>query len=236
MTPSCDLIVALDVPNSSAIGPIVDSLPEELRFYKVGLELFCAEGPAALAPLVARNARVFLDLKLHDIPNTVARAVRTAARHQVDLITVHASGGRDMLQAAANAAREFGDQRPRLVAVTTLTSLDGKDLTDLGIQRDLKSQALALTTLAVEAGIDGVVTSVHEVRTLREAFGSSLILVTPGIRMPSDDLGDQKRAATPEAAVRAGSTYLVVGRAILAADDPHAAARRILADMKGPMI
>ena len=114
MTPSCDLIVALDVPNSSAIGPIVDSLPEELRFYKVGLELFCAEGPAALAPLVARNARVFLDLKLHDIPNTVARAVRTAARHQVDLITVHASGGRDMLQAAANAAENLATSAPAL--------------------------------------------------------------------------------------------------------------------------
>ena len=137
-----------------------------------------------------------------------------------------------MLQAAARAAREFGPQRPRLVAVTTLTSLDGKDLIDLGIQRDLRSQALALTTLAVEAGIDGVVTSVHEARTLRDTFGSNLILVTPGIRMPSDELGDQKRAATPEAAVRAGSTYLVVGRAILSANDPPTAARKILADMK----
>ncbi len=226
-----EVIVALDVPQSADIPPIMDALPQAISYYKVGLELFCAEGPAVLAPLKERNARIFLDLKLHDIPRTVAHAVRSAANHGVDLITVHAIGGRAMLKAAAEAAQEFGADRPRLIAVTTLTSLDQTDLTDLGISRDLQAQALALTELALEAGIDGVVTSVHEAGALRKQFGPEPLLVTPGIRLPGGNVGDQKRVATPAVAVAAGATHLVVGRAILEADDPHAAALQVLQDM-----
>jgi orotidine-5'-phosphate decarboxylase len=227
-----EIMIALDLPGSIHIGPIVDSLPPEISYYKVGLELFCAEGPAVLTPLKQRSMKVFLDLKLHDIPRTVAHAVRSAAAHGVDLITVHATGGKAMMQAAAEAAAEFGASRPRLVAVTTLTSLDAGDLADLGIRRDLGAQARALTRLALDAGIDGVVTSVHEARALRDEFGPGPILVTPGIRMASDEVGDQKRIATPAAAVRAGSSFLVVGRAILGAEDRTAAARAVLADMR----
>ena len=204
----------------------------DFRTTRWGSSYFCAEGPRALDPLRQRKARVFLDLKLHDIPQTVAHAVRSAGAHGVDLITVHAMGGRAMMEAAAGAAAEFGASRPRLVAVTTLTSLDAGDLAELGIHRELGDQALALTRLALDAGIDGVVTSVQEAAALRRTFGPGPLLVTPGIRMPGADCGDQKRTATPAAAVRAGSSFLVVGRPILGAPDPAAAARAILADMR----
>lgn len=207
-------------------------LPPEISFCKVGLELFCAEGPAVLERVHGEGWRVFLDLKLHDIPRTVARAVRAAALHGVELLTVHASGGRAMLQAAAEAAREAGEDRPRLVAVTTLTSLDAGDLAELGIGRGLREQALALTALALEAGIDGVVTSVHEAAALRKQFGPEPLLVTPGIRMPSDRAEDQKRIATPAQAAAAGASYLVIGRSITDAADPAAAARAALDDLR----
>jgi orotidine-5'-phosphate decarboxylase len=230
---AAELIVALDVPSSKEIPTIVDSLPQEITFYKVGLELFCAEGPAALEPLRAREKNIFLDLKLHDIPRTVEHAVRSAARLGIRLLTVHACGGRAMLQAAAHAAKEYGSNAPAIIGVTTLTSLNEDDFSDLGINRSLKEQARALGRIAVESGIDGLVTSVHEVAALRSELGDTPLLVTPGIRMPSDDTGDQKRVATPSDAVKAGSNFLVVGRSILEADDPRAAARSILDNMKG---
>ena len=221
------LIVALDVPEAAQIGPIVDALPDGVSFYKVGLELFIAEGPAALDPLRSRNKRIFLDLKLHDIPRTVAHAVRSASAMDVGLLTVHATGGRAMLEAAAEAAASAPNS-PEIVAVTTLTSLNEDDFRDVGIQRNLTDQALALGTLALESGLGGVVTSVHEAGRLREALGPDALLVTPGIR-PSGPAGDdQKRVATPATAVDQGSTHLVVGRPILQADDPHAAASAIL--------
>ncbi len=227
-----ELIVALDVPESKNIPAILDALPPEIRFFKVGLELFCAEGPDALQPLRERNLSIFLDLKLHDIPNTVERAVHSAARLGVKLLTVHTCGGRAMLAAAAKAAREYGDNAPAIIGVTTLTSLNLDDFNDLGITRTLPDQALALGRLAQSSGIDGLVTSVHEAAALRAALGSEMLLVTPGIRLPTDDIGDQKRIATPAAAVRAGSNYLVVGRPILAAANPMAAARAMLENMK----
>ena len=233
MDKSPQLAVALDVADSKEIGPIMDVLPDRIAWYKVGLELFCAEGPAALGPLKTRGKRVFLDLKLHDIPRTVERAVRSAASHGVDLITVHATGGRAMMQAAADAAGACGEDRPRLVAVTTLTSLDAEDLAEIGIHRSPADQALALADLAMEAGIDGLVTSVIEVAALRERLGPDALLVTPGIRLSQGPSEDQKRVATPSAAVRGGSSLLVVGRPILNADDPHAAATRILEEMNG---
>ncbi len=224
------LIVALDVPTLKEMEETLDRLPDGIEWYKVGLEIFCAEGPEILAPLKARNKKIFLDLKLHDIPRTVANAVKTAASHGVNLMTVHAIGGRAMLEAAAEAAREC-DNPPKLVAVTTLTSLSQDDFKDLGINRTVSEQALALGELAISSGIDGLVTSAHEAGALRERFPDAL-LVTPGIRMPDGDVGDQKRVATPAFAVEQGSTHLVVGRPIVQAADPAAATAAILADIK----
>ncbi|MBM4154707.1 MAG: orotidine-5'-phosphate decarboxylase [Lentisphaerae bacterium] len=226
-----ELIVALDVADSSAIGGIVDRLPDEVRWYKVGLELFAAEGPKALEPLAARGRHVFLDLKLHDIPRTVERAVRAAARHGVGLLTLHASGGRAMIEAAAEAARGAGPAAPKILAVTVLTSLDAADLAAIGVGRAPADQVLALAEVALSAGADGVVCSPQEAAAMRKRFGAGPLLVTPGIRLPSDAVGDQKRVATPAGAVRDGATHLVVGRPILEAADPAAAARRVLADM-----
>lgn len=226
-----EIIVALDVPTSREIAPVLARLPAELSWYKVGLELFCAEGPATLAPLRERN--IFLDLKLHDIPRTVERAVKSAARHGVKLLTVHACGGRPMLEAAAKAARETGPDRPRLLAVTVLTSMDANDLADVGVTRPVSAQVLALAELALSAGIDGLVCSPQEVGELRRRLGPGALLVTPGIRLPGGELGDQKRVATPGAAARDGATHLVIGRPILEAADPAAAVRAIKADLAG---
>ncbi len=225
------LIVALDVPGAAQIAPWIDRLPEEIRWFKVGLELYCADGPRALDPLRERGRLAFLDLKLHDIPRTVARAVAAASKYGAGLMTLHAAGGRAMIQAAAEAAREAGPLAPKLLAVTVLTSLDRADLDEIGIARTPAEQALALARMAIEAGADGVVCSAQEVGALRRALGRDPLLVTPGIRLPTDAVGDQKRVATPAAAVRDGATHLVVGRPILDAADPAAAARAILADM-----
>jgi len=226
------LIVALDVPTAKEMEEALDRLPDTIEWYKVGLELFCAEGPAILEPLKKRNKKIFLDLKLHDIPRTVANAVKTAAGHGVNLMTVHAVGGKAMLEAAAEAARECANP-PKLVAVTTLTSLSQEDFTDLGIARSVADQALALGKLAISSGIDGLVTSAHEAGALRKKFPQAL-LVTPGIRMPGGEIADQKRVATPAYAVQQGATHLVVGRPILQADDPAAAAAAVFADIKNP--
>jgi len=221
------LIVALDVPSLKEMKKTLELMPSSIEWYKVGLELFCAEGPAVLEALKQRHKKIFLDLKLHDIPRTVANAIQTAASHGVNLMTVHASGGQAMLEAAAEVAKECSNS-PQLVAVTTLTSLDRDDLTDLGIQRTLSEQALALGELAICSGIDGMVASAHEAGALRNRFSDAL-LVTPGIRMPDEDVGDQKRVATPAFAVQQGATHLVVGRPIVQAADPVSAVAAILA-------
>ena len=224
-----ELIVALDVPNAEAMEAKLQELPDCIEWYKVGLEIFCAEGPAVLEPLKKRGKKIFLDLKLHDIPRTVGNAVKTAAEHGVNLMTVHAIGGRAMLEEAAKAAAEC-ENPPKLVAVTTLTSLSQDDFKDMGIGRTISEQALALGRLAISSGIDGMVTSAHEAKVLREEFPDAL-LVTPGIRMPEGDVGDQKRVATPSFAVEQGATHLVVGRPIVQAADPDAAAAAIINDM-----
>jgi len=227
-----EIILAVDVPAAADIPPLLDKLPDQLTWYKVGLELFTAEGPAALLPFTRLRKHVFLDLKLHDIPRTVANAVTAAGKLGVNLLTVHAIGGRAMLKAAAEAAAAFGPDRPRLVAVTTLTSLNQADFADLGIQRTVAEQAIALTDMALSSGIDGVVTSVHEAPLLRQRFGHDPILVTPGIRPSGADVGDQKRVATPAAAVISGSTFLVVGRPIVEASDPRKATLAIQAEIE----
>lgn len=226
-----ELIVALDVPSSREVPAIVDSLPAEIKYYKVGLELFTSEGPKTLEYLQKKNKHIFLDLKLHDIPRTVANAVKSAARQKIKMLTVHACGGRNMLKAAAEAAAECAPDSPLLIAVTTLTSLDQNDLKDLGIKRDLKEQAKILGEIALSSGINGLVTSALEVNTLRDTFGDQVLLITPGIRPADGDIGDQKRIATPEMAVKGGATHLVVGRPILQAPDPNAAALQILKEM-----
>lgn len=224
-----EIIIALDVPSSDKIKNIVNTLPETITFYKVGLELFAADGPAALDYLKQTNRKIFLDLKLHDIPRTVERAVASAAKHGVNLLTVHAGGGREMLKAAAKAAKENGNLK--IIAVTTLTSLNSEDLREMGVTRPLLDHTLALGELAISAGIDGLVCSPNEASSFRQKLGSKPILITPGIRPAGADVGDQKRVATPEMAVRAGANYLVVGRPILEAKDPRAAAEEILKQM-----
>ena len=227
-----ELIVALDMPSSQALGTLLQSLPREIAWFKVGLELFAAEGPRALAPLHAQGKKIFLDLKLHDIPRTVEHTVIAAAQHGIGMLTLHAAGGRAMLEAAAQAAKNVGARAPKLIAVTTLTSLNQTDLADIGISRVLKDQALALGELALASGLDGLVASAREVEHLRHRFGPDPLLVTPGIRPTGGAAGDQKRVATPTLAVRAGSNFLVVGRPILEATDPHTAALAILNEMR----
>lgn len=227
-----ELIVALDVPTSDHIPGIVNALPPQVLWYKVGLELFVSQGPSALTFLRERGKKLFLDLKLHDIPRTVARAVASASRLGVNLLTVHAGGGHDMLKAAADAAGEAGPSAPVVVAVTTLTSLNDRDLKAMGVSRSLEDHTLALGEMAISAGIHGLVCSPLEAAAFRQKLGPDPILITPGIRPAGTAAGDQKRIATPEAAIRSGADFLVVGRPILEAPDMLNATLLILSQMK----
>ncbi len=221
------LIVALDSPDAEKARALVQKLGSSVNFYKVGKELFTAVGPTIVRELVADGKKVFLDLKFHDIPNTVAGAVRSAASLGVSLLTVHASGGAKMLQAAAEAAAQ-SENRPTVLAVTVLTSFTGQELEQIGIKGSLEAQVLRLATLAINTGCGGIVASAQEALHLRQALGTEFTLVTPGIRPAGSVAADQARVVTPEAAIRAGADYLVVGRPISAADDPAEAARTIL--------
>lgn len=225
---SCELILAVDVPDKESLPHVVDKLPNALRWLKIGLELFCAEGPRLLQHASLEQRQVFLDLKLHDIPRTVERAVAAASRNRVRLLTVHAGGGRAMVEAAVQAARNFGPDAPKIIAVTALTSLGETDLRDIGVHRSMREHVLALAELALGAGAHGLVCSPHEIAPLRERFGDAPLLVVPGIRSSLDAPGDQKRTAAAADAVRAGANYLVVGRPILDAPDPRTAAQRLL--------
>ncbi len=222
-----ELIVALDVPNAQEIPNVVKQLPDCVSFYKVGLELYTAAGPAALTYLKEAGKNVFLDLKLHDIPRTVARSVASASQLGVDILTVHACGGRAMLEAAAEAGKE----NLNIVAVTVLTSLDQDDLETIGVSRALPEHILALGKLAVSSGLQGLVCSPLETRNFRSEIGDVPILITPGIRPAGAAAGDQKRIATPAMAAADGSSYIVVGRPILEAPDPGLAAEQIVAEL-----
>jgi orotidine-5'-phosphate decarboxylase len=230
MPNQAEIIVALDVQTSQEVDGIVRQLGNSVSFYKVGLELFTAIGPDVLVILKNHGKRVFLDLKLHDIPRTVARSVKSCAKHGVDLLTVHAAGGYEMLRAASQSREELGSGSPRIVAVTTLTSLDQKGLEDIGVTRPLSDYTMFLGQMAISCGVDGLVCSVWEAPDFRREF-ADILLVTPGIRPAGREAGDQKRVATPSAAVRAGASFLVIGRPILEADDPAAAARAIAVEM-----
>ena len=227
-----ELIVALDVQTREEAVAQVKRIGDPVGFYKIGLELFTAEGPDVVKAVKDLGKKVFLDLKFHDIPRTVERAVRSGGKLGVDLMTIHSVGGRAMIRAAADAAAEFGEVRPRILAVTVLTSLDKTDLVDVGIVgRTPAEQVAAMACFATENGADGIVSSPMEVGALSRALKSGTLFVTPGVRPAGSAVGDQKRVATPAEAVRDGATHLVVGRPILAAADPTAAARAILAEM-----
>ena len=223
------LIVALDVPTADDALRLVDRLAGRVGFFKVGSQLFTAAGPDIVRALVARNQRVFLDLKYHDIPNTVAAAVKSAAGLGVSLLTLHGLGGRAMLEAAAGARP---DGPLRLLAVTVLTSHDEASLADIGLAGPLSDSVRRLARLARDAGIDGVVASPLEARLLREACGKGFLIVTPGVRPAGAQAGDQSRLATPAGALSAGADYLVVGRPVIEAPDPAAAVAAIVQDMK----
>jgi orotidine-5'-phosphate decarboxylase len=224
------LIVALDVPNAAVASDLVNRLEGTCEWFKVGLELFTSAGPPVVERLVARGCSVFLDLKLHDIPNTVAGAVRSAAALGVRMLTVHAAGGPAML-AAARSALEGLSEPPQLLAVTVLTSMDEAQLRAAGVERAPAEQVGLLAKMGLEAGIRGFVCSPQEVAALRALTSPEGVLVVPGIRPAGAESGDQRRIATPAEALRAGASYLVVGRPITQAPNPAEAAAAILKEM-----
>jgi orotidine-5'-phosphate decarboxylase len=224
------LIVALDFPDAASALNLVDHLEDRCLWFKVGLELYLAAGNSIVETLKKRGFSVFLDLKLHDIPNTVAGAVRSVARLGADLLTVHAAGGPVMLAAAAEAAAT-SRSAPKLLAVTVLTSMDASQLHAIGVSASPADQALTLARGARAAGIPGLVCSPEEAAQMRRELPES-ILVTPGIRPAGAAIGDQKRIATPAAALSAGADYLVVGRPITQSENPAGAAEAILLEMK----
>lgn len=226
------LIVALDYPTQSGALQAVEELNGLVSWVKVGLELYLAEGRPVVDSLLERKLNIFLDLKLHDIPNTVAGAVRSVSGLGIGLLTVHACGGPAMLEAAANAAAKITGA-PKLLAVTVLTSMDRAQLAATGIHHAPAEQVALLGKMAIEAGIDGLVCSGEEIGLLREAIGSDPLLVVPGIRPAAAAVGDQKRVVTPAAAIHMGASKLVVGRPITQAADPAAATRGILDEIAG---
>jgi orotidine-5'-phosphate decarboxylase len=227
-----ELIVALDVDNRREAEDKIKLIGDSVGFYKIGLELFTAEGPDVVKAVKDLGKKVFLDLKFHDIPRTVERAVRSGGKLGVDLMTIHSVGGKAMIKAAADAAAEFGEAGPRILAVTVLTSLDQADLEDVGISgRTPADQVAAMARFAVENGAHGLVCSPKEVGQLSRSLKEGTLFITPGVRPAGAAVGDQKRVATPADAVRDGATHLVVGRPVLAAADPAAAAAAIRAEM-----
>jgi orotidine-5'-phosphate decarboxylase len=231
------LLVALDVDTGTRALELASALDGIAGGFKVGSRLFTLEGPALVRSLTARGARVFLDLKFHDIPNTVAQAVEAAVQTGAWMINVHASGGVPMMQAAARAGRDAANRlhrpAPILIAVTVLTSMDGDALRQTGIDRPLMDHVVELAKMAKAAGLDGVVASPQETTAIRHACGDGFAIVTPGIRGASAgaDKNDQMRTMGPAEAVRAGASYIVVGRPIIAAPDPRSAAYAIAAEL-----
>jgi orotidine-5'-phosphate decarboxylase len=224
------ILVALDVPSADAALALADRLRGTVGGFKIGLQLFAAEGPSIVRRLVDRGDRIFLDLKFHDIPNTVAGAVAAAADLGVWMLNVHAAGGAAMLEAARKAIDKTG-RRPLLIAVTVLTSLDARALMTTGVGASPLDQALRLAQLSKSAGCDGVVASPLETSSIRTECGQDFVIVTPGIRAAADAKDDQQRTLSAADAVTAGATYVVVGRPITAAVDPRAAAEAIAATL-----
>jgi orotidine-5'-phosphate decarboxylase len=225
--PSERIIVALDVPNRDEGLALVRQLTPHPGLFKIGLQLYTAAGPEMVQAVRDLGGRVFLDLKLHDIPNTVGRAVESASSLGVEMLTLHLSGGRAMIDTAVRSARDG----MLLLGVTVLTSSDEATLREIGVNSSMQEQVLRLAQLGVENGVSGIVASPHELGPLRSAHGAKIKIVTPGIRPSGSGAGDQKRVTTPAEAFRAGADFLVIGRPITAASDPRDALDRILADV-----
>jgi orotidine-5'-phosphate decarboxylase len=228
--PRSHLIVALDVPDRAAALKAVDQLAGHVGYFKLGLEIFTGEGPKLVEEIRDRGEKIFLDLKLHDIPNTVRGAVRSACRLGVNMLTVHASGGAAMLRAANEEALSAANA-PLILAVTALTSLSEDDVRKLGVADPVEAWVERLAGLAHDSGIRGIVASSKELPMLRKKFTHEMQLVIPGIRPAGADMQDQSRTATPEDAMRAGANFIVVGRPILKAQDPAQAADAIVAEI-----
>lgn len=226
------IIVALDVPTADAALDLVDRVGDRIEYYKVGSPMYTRTGPSIVKELKARGKRVFLDLKYHDIPSTVGNAVESAATLGVDMLTLHASGGAAMLRAAADAA---GDNGPRLLGVTILTSFTADDVENVWDKKILsvRDEVVRLAALAAESGLHGIVSSPLEAETLKRRHGAGFIVVTPGIRPAGGKPGDQARTATPADATRAGADYLVIGRPIVEAADPATVIDAVQAEIEG---
>lgn len=229
--PTSRIIVALDCDNRRAADEVVDRLGDECRFYKVGTELLTAAGPDLIERLVARGKEVFLDLKLFEIPNSVAGAVRAAGALGVSMVTVHSMGGTGIMSAAVAAARDF--PRLRVLALTVVTSMTSSDLADIGVtgSTSTEEQVLRLARLAQGAGCHGVIASPQEAGPLRGVLGAGALIVTPGVALPGESAGEHARPGTPRAAVAAGASHVVVGRTVTRAADPAAAFRLVRANL-----
>lgn len=236
MTAKDKLIIALDVETPARAIELVRDLHEVAGMFKVGSQLFTATGPQIIRDIIALGAKVFLDLKFHDIPHQVAGAARSAAELGVSLFTIHASGGSEMMRRAVESVAEAGQrngERAKVLAISVLTSIDATILSQIGITTSPEESVLRLVSLAESSGVDGVVASPQEVCTIRKAVpNANFLIVTPGIRPEATESGDQRRVATPAAAIAAGASYLVVGRPITGAADPLAAALEIVADIE----
>lgn len=230
------VLVGLDVPSIERAEGLAAQLVGLVGGYKIGLELFNSAGPAVFDKIreaAGGSAKIFYDAKLHDIPNTVAGAIRSAAKHDLWMINLHASGGKEMMRAAVDAAKS-SDKPPLVIAVTVLTSLDDVALkNDLGVGRTTEEQVVALACLAQQSGCDGVVASPKEIKAIKSACGKEFLVVAPGVRPAGAELGDQKRVATPAQAMRDGADYIVVARPIVMDSDPPAAARSIAQEIAG---
>lgn len=224
-----DIIIALDFESADEAESLVKMLGDLAVFYKVGLQLLTKAGPSAVRNLIAAGKKVFLDLKLHEIPNSVKGGVKAAGDLGASMVTVHASGGSAVLRAAAGAAREFSDLK--VLAVTVITSMNDDDLDEIGVETPVEEQVVRLAKLAIEAGCHGVVASPQEAGLLREVLPADALIVTPGTRMPDDAGTDQVRVATPGEAIEAGATYVVVGRPVSKSDHPVAALTAIANDI-----
>ncbi|MDX6497658.1 MAG: orotidine-5-phosphate decarboxylase [Blastocatellia bacterium] len=234
------LIVALDVDSAARALDLFDALRDVVGMFKIGSQLFTAVGPDVVRQIIAKGGRVFLDLKFHDIPNTVAAAGVEATRLGVSIFNVHASGGAEMLQRTADAVAESANReglaKPKVIAVTLLTSMDQRSLEEIGINDEPRAMVARLARTAADCGLDGVVASPREIQVIRETINSpDFLIVTPGIRSGNHPTDDQKRTLTAAEAIGAGADYLVVGRPILKADDPVAAARTVVAEIEAAL-
>ena len=230
------LIVAMDLSTLESINRTVIQIGDAVDYYKIGMESFYSLGEAALKLMSANRKKIFLDLKLHDIPNTVSRSVKALCRYEPAMTTIHASGGPAMLRAAVEAAVEasgqLGQKRPKLLGITVLTSIDEAEWSTVGHTHSIRDSVLRLAELCQQTGMDGVVASPQEAAAIRQCCGADFLIVTPGIRPLYGAKGDQSRTATPAEALRDGADYLVVGRPVLAAVDPRAAAIEIVKEME----